>query len=53
MIPKIKDMIAITSSTWIMPVAEYINTPKAHPMIRITAMIYNSEFMADCFKLII
>jgi len=48
--PNINEMIAITSNTCIIPVAEYINTPKAHPIIRITATIYNNEFMADLFK---
>jgi hypothetical protein len=48
--PSIKAMIAITSNTWIRPVAEYINTPNAQPIIRITAMIYNNEFMVDSFS---
>jgi hypothetical protein len=48
--PKINDITAITSNTWISPVAEYINTPNAHPMIRITATIYNNELMVDGFK---
>jgi hypothetical protein len=50
MMPNISEMTAITNNTWIMPVAEYMNTPNAHPMIKITAMIYNNEFMVDCFK---
>jgi hypothetical protein len=37
--------MAITNNTCIMPVAEYKNTPNAHPMSNITAMIYNSEFI--------
>jgi hypothetical protein len=40
-------MIAITNNTCISPAAEYTNTPNAHPMMSITAMIYNSEFMVD------
>lgn len=47
--PNINEITAITNNTWIKPVAEYINTPRAHPMIRITATIYNNEFMADFF----
>jgi hypothetical protein len=47
--PNIMAMIAITKSTWINPPTEYINTPNAHPIIRITATIYNNEFMVDVF----
>lgn len=48
--PKIIAMMAITSSTCISPPTEYINTPNAHPMMRITATIYNNEFMVDVFS---
>lgn len=44
-IPNIKAIIAITNNTCIIPVAEYMNTPNAHPIRRITAMIYNNEFI--------
>ena len=44
-IPNIKAIIAITNNTCIIPVAEYKNTPNAQPISRITAMIYNSEFI--------
>jgi len=50
MTPSNNAMIAITSNTCIKPVAEYINTPNAQPMMRITAMIYNNEFMVDSFS---
>jgi hypothetical protein len=43
--PKIKAIMAITNNMCMMPVAEYRNTPNAHPMSSITAMIYNSEFI--------
>ena len=48
--PKIKAITAITNKTCIMPVAEYKNTPNAHPMSKITAMIYNSEFIVMLFN---
>jgi hypothetical protein len=38
-------IIAITNKICIMPVAEYINTPNAQPIISITAIIYSNEFM--------
>ena len=45
-------IIAITNNACIKPVAEYINTPNAHPIIRITAMIYNNDLIVRCsFKL--
>jgi hypothetical protein len=47
--PKIIAMMAITNNTCISPPTEYINTPNAHPMMRITATIYNNEFMVDVF----
>jgi hypothetical protein len=50
--PSINEIMAITSNTWINPVAEYKNTPNAHPIIRITATIYNNDLMVDAFKLI-
>jgi len=40
-----KAIIAMTSNIWIKPPAEAIKKPNAHPMSRMTAMIYNSEFM--------
>jgi hypothetical protein len=40
---------AITNKICTMPVAEYINTPKAHPISNITAIIYNNEFMINLF----
>ena len=45
--PKIKAMIAITNRICIMPVAEYKNTPNAQPISKITAMIYNNEFIVN------
>jgi len=48
--PNINAITAITNNTCIKPVAEYINTPKAHPTMSITATIYNNEFMVDLFK---
>jgi hypothetical protein len=48
--PNIRAITAITNSTCINPVAEYAKVPIAHPMIRITAMIYNSDLMILCFK---
>jgi hypothetical protein len=56
--PNMMAIIAITNNTWINPPTEYINTPSAHPITRITATIYNNEFMVDvlsllfCFSLI-
>jgi hypothetical protein len=47
--PNNNEITAITSNTWIIPPAEYIKNPKAHPIIRITAIIYNSEFMLCVF----
>jgi hypothetical protein len=47
--PKMIAIIAMTNNTCISPVTEYTNTPNAHPMMRITAMIYNNEFMVDGF----
>ena len=43
--PKSRAIMAITNNTWIRPVAEYKNTPSAHPIIRITATIYNKPLM--------
>ena len=43
--PNIKAIIAITNNMWIIPVAEYINTPNAQPISNITAITYNNEFM--------
>jgi hypothetical protein len=40
---------AITNKMWIRLPAAVKNTPIAQPMIRITAMIYNNEFMIDGF----
>jgi len=48
--PNSKAIIAITNNICIMPVAEYTNTPNAHPMSNITAMIYNSEFIVILFN---
>jgi hypothetical protein len=45
--PKIIAIIAITNNTCIIPVAEYKNTPNAQPISRITATIYNNEFMIN------
>jgi hypothetical protein len=45
--PSNKAIMAITNNTCIRPPAEYINTPNAQPMMRITAMIYNSDLMVD------
>jgi len=42
-------MTAITSKIWIKPPAEARKKPKAHPIMRITAIIYNSEFMIYMF----
>jgi hypothetical protein len=38
-------MIAITNKIWIKLPAAYANVPIAHPMIRMTAMIYNNDLM--------
>ena len=43
--PNIKAIIAITNNMCIMLPTEYTNTPNAHPISNITAMIYNNEFM--------
>jgi len=48
--PNITAIIAMTNNTWIIPPTEYINTPNAHPMMSITAIIYNSEFMMLLFN---
>ena len=48
--PSTRAIMAITNNTCIMPVAEYKNTPNAHPMSKITAMIYNSEFIVNLFN---
>ena len=47
--PNMIAMMAISNNTWISPVTEYTNPPNAHPMMRITATIYNNEFMIDRF----
>jgi hypothetical protein len=47
--PNNNEIIAITSNTWMIPPAEYMKKPKAHPIIRITAIIYNNEFMVMLF----
>jgi hypothetical protein len=48
--PKITAIIAKTNSACINPPAENINTPNAHPIMRITATIYINEFMIECIK---
>ena len=45
--PNSNAIIAITNNACIKPVAEYMNTPNAQPMMRITAMIYNSDLIVD------
>lgn len=50
--PNIKAIIAITNNTCIMLPTEYTNTPNAQPISKITAMIYNNEFMVMFFNLI-
>jgi hypothetical protein len=45
MIPNSTAIIAITSNTCIKLPTEVKNTPIAHPISRITAIIYSSEFM--------
>ena len=51
-IPNKSAIIAITNSMCMMPVREYTNTPNAHPMSKITAMIYSSEFMIIFYLMI-
>jgi len=48
--PNTKAIIAITNNTCIIPVAEYINTPNAHPASKIMAIIYNNEFIVMRFN---
>jgi len=38
-------MIAITNKMWINPPAAYANVPIAHPIIRITAIMYKIDLM--------
>jgi hypothetical protein len=45
MSPNSSDTIARTSRMWIREEALQTNTPSAQPMIRITAIIYNSDRM--------
>jgi len=45
--PNKSAIIAITNKACIKPVAEYINTPSAHPIIRITAMIYSNDLIVN------
>jgi len=50
MMPNIKAIIAITNNICIMPVAEYMKTPNAQPISRITAIIYSNEFIVLFFN---
>ena len=47
MMPNKSAIMAITNKICMMPVREYTKTPNAHPMSKITAMIYNSEFIIN------
>jgi len=47
--PSNNEMTAITSKIWIKPPTVVKKKPIAHPITRMTAMIYNNEFMADVF----
>jgi hypothetical protein len=48
--PNRSAIIAITSKMWIRLPTDVRNTPIAHPIIRMTAMIYKSEFIILCFN---
>jgi hypothetical protein len=50
MTPNKNAITAITNSTCIRLPAAVKNTPIAQPMMRITAIIYNNEFMVDNLK---
>lgn len=41
----INEITASTSNAWITPPAEYAKNPIAHPITRITAMIYNIDLI--------
>jgi hypothetical protein len=43
--PNRSAIMAITSKMWIRLPTDVKNTPIAHPIIRMTAIIYRSEFM--------
>ena len=47
MTPSNTAMIAITSSMWIKPPTVVKKNPMAQAITRITAMMYNNEFMND------
>jgi len=50
MTPSNTAMIAITSSMWIKPPTVVKKNPMAQAITRITAMMYNNEFMNDFFS---
>jgi hypothetical protein len=47
--PSSSDITAMTSSIWIKPPTVVKKKPIAHPITRMTAMMYNNEFMIDVF----
>ena len=47
--PNKNAITAITNNTWIRLLAAVKNTPIAQPIISITAIMYNNEFMGKCF----
>jgi len=48
-IPRMKAITAITNNTWIKLPTAVKKNPIAQPIISITAMMYNNEFMIVLF----